>query len=96
MKQKQLRWLGLILILVGVVSIGLTACEKKEAEFSQLLGKRGFSPLTWRKRCRRKEALPFKGPEKRKGGRTAVWEIYRNISVRAVVARSTLTARSRR
>ena len=41
MKQKQLRWLGLILILAGVVSFGLAACEKKEAEFSQLLGKKG-------------------------------------------------------
>ena len=40
MKQKQLRWLGLILILAGVVSLGLAACEKKEAEFSQLLGKK--------------------------------------------------------
>ena len=34
MKQKQLRWLGLILILAGVVSLGLAVCEKKEAEFS--------------------------------------------------------------
>ena len=41
MKQKQLRWLGLILILAGVVSLGLAACEKKEAGFSQLLGKKG-------------------------------------------------------
>lgn len=37
---KQLRWLGLILILAGAVSLGLAACEKKEAEFSQLLGKK--------------------------------------------------------
>ena len=40
MKQKQLRWLGMILILAGAVSLGLAACEKKEAEFSQLLGKK--------------------------------------------------------
>lgn len=32
MKQKQLRWLGLILILAGAMSLGLTACEKKESE----------------------------------------------------------------
>ncbi len=32
MKQKQLRWLGLILILTGAMSLGLTACEKKESE----------------------------------------------------------------
>ena len=41
MKQKQLRWLGLIPILVGVVSFGLAACEKNEAGFSQFLGKKG-------------------------------------------------------
>ena len=29
---KQLRWLGLILILAGAMSLGLTACEKKESE----------------------------------------------------------------
>ena len=34
MKQKQLRWLGMILILAGAVSLGLAACEKKEAEIS--------------------------------------------------------------
>ena len=34
MKQKQLRWLGLILILAGAVSLGLAACEKKESEIS--------------------------------------------------------------
>ena len=34
MKQKQLRWLGLILILAGAVSLGLVACEKKESEIS--------------------------------------------------------------
>ena len=34
MKQKQLRWLGLILILAGAMSLGLTACEKKESEIS--------------------------------------------------------------
>lgn len=62
-----------------------------EAEFSQLLGKKkGILTIDL------EAALPFKGPEKRKGRRIAVWEIYRNISVRAVVARSTLTARSRR
>ena len=32
MKQNQLRWLGLILILAGAMSLGLTACEKKESE----------------------------------------------------------------
>ena len=52
MKQKHLRWLGLILILVGVVSLGLTACEKKEAEFSQLLGKKGVLTIDL------EEALP--------------------------------------
>ena len=34
MKQKQLRCLGMILILAGAVSLGLAACEKKEAEIS--------------------------------------------------------------
>lgn len=67
-----------------------------EAEFSQLLGKkRGFSPLIWRMCCRR-AAVPFRGFGEKKGKEMTVWEMYRNISARAVVARSTLTARSRR
>ena len=55
MKQKQLRWLGMILILAGAVSLGLAACEKKEAEFSQLLGKKGVLTIDLA------EELPEKG-----------------------------------